>query len=307
MKLNIPTFPAAPSPIPALSLFTEPWLSLANDLVRRNLAGTSWRDLMSCLTTLCDHGVGSTMYSRKPPQYTWSMAIKAAELALSISPLGASVVNVGMSRYFEQLDHVIHNKIGKTNDLLTADALEPQRMLRGIAQGKEQIERLAAPIAYLCDIGSGNDLSAESLLYRFFNPPGVELAAPIKQSIEFKTLVSKIDISGNHAFDYLLRFGGYDTAYCYGAITAAVEQGKLVFVDGWSSFAALALVQHMFPAIIDHVWVASHLHSPVFEYIVNKFPFRVLFKNPAPYEGGFYAPLVLKAIEDISKHLPHTV
>ncbi|MBI3141315.1 MAG: nicotinate-nucleotide--dimethylbenzimidazole phosphoribosyltransferase [Bacteroidetes bacterium] len=258
---------------------------------------------MSCLVTLCDHGIGSSAYSRKPHQYTWTMAIRASEGLLPISSQVASVFNVGMSRYFEQLGHVTHGKIGKTLDLLAGDALEPPRMLRGMALGKEQMELIDSPVVYLSDIGSGNDLSAESLVYRLSGNPLVELASPKSQHAEFKDLISQIEIQGTHAFDYLLRLGGYDTAFCFGAITAAAQQGKLVFVEGWSSIAALVLAHKMFPAILDHVWIVSPIQCPVFEYIIQEYPFKVLFKEPSPFEGGFFAPHVRQVLENIASHL----
>jgi len=294
MKLEIPALSFSGNN-PLLNTLQNPWKQLAENILKRN---TELNNLnLAVLGFFGDHGISNTQFSKKSPQYTASMAILASERRLVAQTLKPLFFDISIERYFASIENVENNKIGKPKNFLLENALEPQRLINAIETGKSIVRKNPAQFFYLFDLGAGNDLAGESLLRKLYQLKSNSFHATQSEIFSHKT--AAINIENEHPFSFLERFGGYETAAILGAIFQLVEDGKYIFIEGWSAISAYAIALKMFPKIRDFVQIACIPNSILYQEFVEQENLPILFKHAAPNEKAFYAEAIQSMLDSL--------
>ncbi|MBI1183609.1 hypothetical protein GC194_05030 [bacterium] len=295
MKLEAP-FDHAPQ----LTTFAHApllWNQIYQQLRLRNITAESL--VFQSFMLFGDQGIANSEYSLKPKNYTLDLVLKADSGQLFTTNQEVYCFDISVDRYFESLDLVETIKIGRAQNFLLGNALEPHRLLAAIDKGKELVSPLHNSPIYLTDAGAGNDLCCEALIKSLYSCTASLAHVVAANKATLNKNYDRIAIDDPHPFSHLERFGGYETATLVGMLVAGIEQGNLMFVEGWSAIAAAAVVLKMFPQAAPHiVFVAIEQHGVLAEF-VNQLAINSIFSHMAPTENAFY----LQATEGLLRQI----
>jgi hypothetical protein len=292
MQLSIPVF----EPVNAPLSIADEWKSIFKQLAKREIGLENLA--LKTIVFLADNGISNSHYSLNGGNYTSSFAILASDRQLHTHP-NLFACDVAIGRYFPDLGQVIDLKVASgSKNFLENEALEPARLKNAIEKGQGLIEKVDSKIVYLNAIGAGNELAAECLIKSLWNINGqVELVK--SDQLEFNSKFAKLETDFNHPFSYLEKFGGYETAAMVGFMFQAIEQGKLILIDGAAALAAMSIVIKMFPKAIDFFQIVAIENSTVLRQFCMLHNLRPLFSLPAAHQRLFY----LDATESILKSI----
>jgi len=246
---------------------------------------------VQAIVLLADHGIADTAYSRKSKNYTFAQTIAASEGSygdLEGAETEPLFHDVAVDRYWPQLDKVLNFKVARgSNNFLNGNALEPQRLLEAVNYGAAIVHELEEnTLLYLCDLGAGNDIAAEALLSSLGYDTGVFDTVNPSELIDFRVKLGKVNIDPSHPFNYLERFGGYDTAVSFGILHKALEKGMLTIVDGWAAFAAFALSLKFQPSNRDHALLGSSFIGSTADAFIQQCGLKALTSATNDLDGG---------------------
>lgn len=241
---------------------------------------------------LADHGIADSLYSRKAKTYTFAKTIEASEGILDVFSKASHkplYYDVAVDRYWPALEGVENEKIARgSKNFLTTNALEPQRLMQAVSLGAGIADAAATnSVLYLCDMGAGNDISSEALVQSTWENAGTFQSVQAAELLDFKLKVNALDaVDPSHPFNYLERFGGYDTAVYFGLLHQARQRGLLAIVDGWSAMAAFALSLKFQADSKEHVLVGSHFNSSIIGNFLEQQKIAPLSTQVNDLEGG---------------------
>ena len=246
---------------------------------------------VQALILLADHGVADTAYSRKSKNYTFAQTIAASEGSFGdfegaeIAPI---FYDIAVDRYWPELDKVVNLKIARgTANFLSRNALEPQRLMDAVAYGAGVVDGfMENTVLYLCDLGAGNDMASEAMLSSLSYGNGAFATVNAAELLDFKLKFGTIDIDQSHPYNYLERFGGYDTAVYFGMMHSALEKGTLMLIDGWAALAAFALTMKFQPGIKEHVLLGSSFIGSIATDFMQQHGLQPLCEAANDLDGG---------------------
>lgn len=296
MQIELPVFEDVKLPVE----FPKHWARLASELIVRKTQKANSH--IQPIVFLADNAISNEGYTNTNFAYTAAMAILASENNL-INHGYPIVADISISRYFQELSGVLNLKVSNgTKNFLYEDALEPARLTNAINSGMACAKDVKAPLIQICAIGSGLDLAAEVLLKQLYcinaNVSNIQGSNP-----SFELKIDSINIDNSHPFNYLARFGGYDTAAIIGTILQAAQDGKFIFIEGWSALAAYAICLKMFPDINRFVQIASNLNGDVAQSFYESNAIKTIFQNPPMHQRAFYLAPLQALVNEVLKEL----
>ena len=224
------------------------------------------------------------------------MAVDGSGGLLPFQNMGDKVIqkliDIGVDRYWAELPNIEDRKIARgSHNFLLGAALEPQRLEKAIHVGYEIFDQSGKNPLYVSAMSAGNDLSTETLIKNLYEIPGIVSSA--NSPIEFMGSLSKLDFSGDHPFDYLEQFGGYEMATIVGMILAAHKKSGILFLEGWSALAALAVAYKLNNKVVDNCRLVHCPESEICRSYVQANGPNPIFENIPEYEGGFFIERVV--------------
>ena len=207
-----------------------------------------------------DHGLAARGVSAYPADVTWQMVenFLAGGAAISVLArqhgLALTVVDAGVRHDFAPRAGLLNRKIAPgTADALTGPAMSDAQCAQAIQAGRDVVGELPGNALLLGEMGIGNTSSAALLLARLTGEPiarcigrGTGLddtGLARKQSVLAGVLAAHPGVEA--PLQALAAFGGFEVAMLVGAVLQAVEEHRLVVVDGFITGAAVLVAQRL--------------------------------------------------------------
>ena len=215
-----------------------------------------------------DHGLAAQGVSAYPSDVTWQMVenFLAGGAAISVLArqhgLSLTVVDAGVRHDFAPRAGLLDRKIAPgTSDALAGPAMSEAQCARAVRLGREVVRDLPGNSVLLGEMGIGNSSSAALLLARLTDEP-------IARCIGRGTGLDDRGLAHKHAvltqvlahhqgvetpMEALAAFGGFEIAMLVGAVQQAVEERRVVVIDGFITGAAVLVAQRLAQARGDSV------------------------------------------------------
>ncbi len=207
-----------------------------------------------------DHGIAAHGVSAYPSDVTWQMVenFLAGGAAISVLArqhgLALTVVDAGVRHDFAPRAGLLNRKIAPgTVDALTGPAMTEAQCEQAVRAGREVVRELPGNALLLGEMGIGNTSSAALLLARLTGEP-IERCIGRGTGLDDIGLARKLSVlvgvlaahPGVEApLQTLATFGGFEIAMLVGAVLQAVEEHRVVVVDGFITGAAVLVAQQL--------------------------------------------------------------
>ncbi len=276
-----------------------------------------------CLVFCGDHGVEREGVSATPRQVTALQAVNMAAGRSSVAALAIAnhcevkVVDVGIDADIVD-PKVINKKIRKgTRNFMVEPAMTRDEAGQDIQIGYDVAAQAIAEgnqIICLGELGIGNTTVSSAMLAVLLDLP-IATVVGRGSGISEQRLVHKIKVI-QHAvakwqprpddgLDVLSKVGGFEIGAKAGAMICAAEHHVPVIMDGFISYAALALAEALCPGIQDYV-IASHATRQTgTQLILEKLGVTPMFNIGMATGEGTGAVVTLALIDDIQAALKY--
>ena len=207
-----------------------------------------------------DHGLAARGVSAYPSDVTWQMVenFLAGGAAISVLArqhgLALTVVDAGVRHDFAPRAGLLNRKIAPgTADALDGPAMSEAQCAQAVQAGREVVRELPGNALLLGEMGIGNTSSAALLLARLTGEP-IERCVGRGTGLDDSGLARKLSVlaavleahRGVEApLPALAAFGGFEIAMLVGAVLQAVEDHRVVVVDGFITGAAVLVAQRL--------------------------------------------------------------
>lgn len=207
-----------------------------------------------------DHGLAAQGVSAYPSDVTWQMVenFLAGGAAVSVLArqhgLSLTVVDAGVRHDFAPRAGLLDRKIAPgTADALAGPAMSEAQCAQAVHLGREVVRELPGNSVLLGEMGIGNSSSAALLLARLTGEP-IERCIGRGTGLDDRGLAHKqavlAQVLARHPgveapLDALAAFGGFEVAMLVGAVLQAVEERRVVVIDGFITGAAALLAQRL--------------------------------------------------------------
>ena len=207
-----------------------------------------------------DHGLAARGVSAYPSDVTWQMVenFLAGGAAVSVLArqhcLALTVVDAGVRHDFAPRAGLLNRKIAPgTADALDGPAMSEAQCARAVQAGRDVVRELPGNALLLGEMGIGNTSSAALLLARLTGEP-IERCVGRGTGLDDSGLARKLLVlaavleahRGVEApLPALAAFGGFEIAMLVGAVLQAVEEHRVVVVDGFITGAAVLVAQRL--------------------------------------------------------------
>lgn len=215
-----------------------------------------------------DHGLAAQGVSAYPSDVTWQMVenFLAGGAAVSVLArqhgLSLTVVDAGVRHDFAPRAGLLDRKIAPgTTDALAGPAMSEAQCAQAVRMGREVVRELPGNSLLLGEMGIGNSSSAALLLARLTGEP-IERCIGRGTGLDDRGLAHKhvvlTQVLARHPdvkapLDALAAFGGFEIAMLVGAVLQAVEERRVVVIDGFITGAAALVAQRLAQARDDSV------------------------------------------------------
>lgn len=212
-----------------------------------------------------DHGLTARGVSAYPSDVTWQMVenFLAGGAAVSVLArqhgLALTVVDAGVRHDFAPRPGLLDRKVAAgTADALDGPAMSEAQCAQAVRAGREVVRDLPGNAVLLGEMGIGNTSSAALLMARLAGEP-IERCIGRGTGLDDTGLLRKLavlrGVLEKHPraigpLQALSAFGGFEIAMLVGAVLQAVEEHRVVVVDGFISGAAVLVAQRMLPAVV---------------------------------------------------------
>lgn len=213
-----------------------------------------------------DHGLAAHGVSAYPPDVTWQMVDNFLSGGAAVSVLARqhglalSVVDAGVRHAFAPRAGLLDKKVAPgTADALHGPAMTEAQCAQAVQAGREVVRDLPGNALLLGEMGIANTSSAALLLARLTQQPiehcigrgtGLDDAGLLRK----QAVLCRVLAAHPHAEDplhVLAAFGGFEIAMLVGAVLQAVEEHRVVVVDGFITGAAVLVAQRLSPTVVD--------------------------------------------------------
>ncbi len=207
-----------------------------------------------------DHGLAARGVSAYPSDVTWQMVenFLAGGAAVSVLArqhgLTLTVVDAGVRHDFAPRAGLLNRKIAPgTADALDGPAMSEAQCAQAVRSGREVVRELPGNALLLGEMGIANTSSAALLLARLTREP-IERCIGRGTGLDDSGLIRKLSVlaavleahRGVEApLPALAAFGGFEIAMMVGAVLQAVEEHRVVVVDGFITGAAVLVAQRL--------------------------------------------------------------
>ena len=207
-----------------------------------------------------DHGLAARGVSAYPSDVTWQMVdnFLAGGAAVSVLArqhgLALTVVDAGVRHDFAPRAGLLNRKIAPgTADALTGPAMSEAQCTRAVQAGRDVVRELPGNALLLGEMGIGNTSSAALLLARLTGEP-IERCIGRGTGLDDSGLARKLSVLAAVLEAHpgvetpllaLAAFGGFEIAMMVGAVLQAVEEHRVVVVDGFITGAAVLVAQRL--------------------------------------------------------------
>lgn len=244
------------------------------------ILGTETPELLQPQMLVCagDHGLAARGVSAYPSDVTWQMVENFLSGGAAVSVLARqhglalTVVDCGVRHDFPPREsgadrpRLLVRKIAHgTADSLEGPAMTAAQCAQAMANGREIVCGLPGNAVLLGEMGIGNTSAASLLLARLTGQPIAECTGA-GTGLEGEALTRKVDVLREvlarhprvtQPLDVLAAFGGFEIATLVGAVLQAVQERRVIVVDGFISTSAVLVAQALDPATTAHC-VFSH-------------------------------------------------
>ena len=207
-----------------------------------------------------DHGLAARGISAYPSDVTWQMVdnFLAGGAAVSVLArqhgLALTVVDAGVRHDFAPLAGLLNRKIAPgTADALDGPAMSEAQCAQAVQAGRDVVRELPGNALLLGEMGIGNTSSAALLLARLTGEP-IERCIGRGTGLDDSGLARKLSVLAavleahpgvESPLLALAAFGGFEIAMMVGAVLQAVEDHRVVVVDGFITGAAVLVAQRL--------------------------------------------------------------
>ena len=207
-----------------------------------------------------DHGLAARGVSAYPSDVTWQMVdnFLAGGAAVSVLArqhgLALTVVDAGVRHDFAPLAGLLNRKIAPgTADALDGPAMSEAQCAQAVQAGRDVVRELPGNALLLGEMGIGNTSSAALLLARLTGEP-IERCIGRGTGLDDSGLARKLSVLAavleahpgvETPLQALAAFGGFEIAMMAGAVLQAVEDHRVVVVDGFITGAAVLVAQRL--------------------------------------------------------------
>ena len=207
-----------------------------------------------------DHGLAAQGVSAYPSDVTWQMVenFLAGGAAVSVLArqhgLSLTVVDAGVRHDFAPRAGLLDRKIAPgTADALAGPAMSEAQCVQAVRLGREVVRELPGNSLLLGEMGIGNSSSAALLLSRLTGEP-IERCIGRGTGLDDRGLAHKravlAQVLARHPgveapLAALAALGGFEIAMLVGAVLQAVEERRLVVIDGFITGAAVLVAQRL--------------------------------------------------------------
>lgn len=219
-----------------------------------------------------DHGLAARGVSAYPSDVTWQMVenFLAGGAAVSVlarqNGLALTVVDAGVAHEFLPRPGLQLRKIARgTADSLAGPAMSRTQCADAVAAGREVVRGLPGNALLLGEMGIGNTSSAALIHSRLTGEPiercvgrgtGLDDAGLLRKLVVLRSVL-QAHPNARTPMEVLAAFGGFEIAMLVGAVLQAVDEWRLVVVDGFITSAAV-LVAHALDARVVEGCVFAH-------------------------------------------------
>jgi nicotinate-nucleotide--dimethylbenzimidazole phosphoribosyltransferase len=219
-----------------------------------------------------DHGLAARGVSAYPSDVTWQMVenFLAGGAAVSVlarqNGLALTVVDAGVAHEFLPRPGLLVRKIARgTADALAGPAMSAGQCTDALAAGREVARGLPGNALLLGEMGIGNTSSAALIQSRLTGEPiercvgrgtGLDDAGMLRKLVVLRSVL-QAHPHARSPMEVLAAFGGFEIAMLVGAVLQAVDERRLVVVDGFITSAAV-LVAHALDARVVEGCVFAH-------------------------------------------------
>ena len=207
-----------------------------------------------------DHGLAARGVSAYPSDVTWQMVenFLAGGAAISVLArqhgLSLTVVDAGVRHDFAPRAGLLDRKIAPgTSDALAGPAMSETQCAEAVRLGREVVRDLPGNSVLLGEMGIGNSSSAALLLAWLTGEP-IAHCVGRGTGLDDRGLTHKqvvlTQVLARHQgvqtpLEALAAFGGFELAMLVGAVQQAVEERRLVVIDGFITGAAVLVAQRL--------------------------------------------------------------
>jgi nicotinate-nucleotide--dimethylbenzimidazole phosphoribosyltransferase len=211
-----------------------------------------------------DHGLTARGVSAYPSDVTWQMVenFLAGGAAVSVLArqhgLALTVVDAGVRHDFAPRPGLLDRKVAAgTADALDGPAMSEAQCAQAVRAGREVVRDLPGNAVLLGEMGIGNTSSAALLMARLAGEPiercigrgtGLDDTGLLRKLVVLRGVLDK-HRRAIGPLQALSAFGGFEIAMLVGAILQAVEEHRVVVVDGFITSAAVLVAQRMQPSV----------------------------------------------------------
>jgi len=212
-----------------------------------------------------DHGLAARGVSAYPSDVTWQMVENFLSGGAAVSVLARqhglalTVVDAGVRHDFTPRPGLLDRKTaGGTADALDGPAMSEEQCVQALCAGREVVRDLPGNALLLGEMGIGNTSSAALLMSRLAGEP-IERCIGRGTGLDDSGLERKLRVLRGvlhkhpravEPLQALSAFGGFEIAMLVGAVLQAVEERRVVVVDGFITGAAVLVAQQMQPAVV---------------------------------------------------------
>jgi len=207
-----------------------------------------------------DHGLAARGVSAYPADVTWQMVenFLAGGAAVSVLArqhgLALTVVDAGVRHDFAPRAGLLNRKIAPgTADALLGPAMTNAQCAQAMQAGREVVSSLPGNVLLLGEMGIGNTSSAALLLARLSGEPiaqcvgrgtGLDDAGLVRKQAVLAEVLA-VHAQAQVPLKALAAFGGFEIAMLVGAVLQAVQEHRVVLVDGFITSAAVLVAQRL--------------------------------------------------------------
>jgi nicotinate-nucleotide--dimethylbenzimidazole phosphoribosyltransferase len=213
-----------------------------------------------------DHGLAARGVSAYPSDVTWQMVenFLAGGAAVSVlarqNGLALTVVDAGVAHDFVPRHGLQICKIARgTADALVAAAMSDAQCADAVAAGHEVVRGLPGNALLLGEMGIGNTSSAALIHSRLTGEPiercvgrgtGLDDAGLLRKLVVLRSVL-QAHPNARSPLEALAAFGGFEIAMLVGAVLQAVDERRLVVVDGFITSAAVLVAHALDPRVVE--------------------------------------------------------
>jgi len=212
-----------------------------------------------------DHGLAARGVSAYPSDVTWQMVENFLSGGAAVSVLARqhglalTVVDAGVRHDFTPRPGLLDRKIASgTDDALDGPAMSEEQCVQALRAGREVVRDLPGNALLLGEMGIGNTSSAALLMSRLAGEP-IERCIGRGTGLDDSGLQRKLRVLRGvldkhpravEPLQALSAFGGFEIAMLVGAVLQAVEERRVVVVDGFITGAAVLVAQRVQPGVV---------------------------------------------------------